>query len=343
MHTFYQRHGLDYHWTKDHMLEQVRGNPSKPMQTRRQLATNHEMCMFVLTVSKAEPKNIKEEMVDHAWIEAMQQVLHQFDRLDEEGIDFEESFAPVARLKAGHIFVAYAAQKSFTIFHMDMKMDFLNGPLMEEVYVKQADMLVDHDHPKKVYRLRKAVYGLKQAPRAWYDKLSTSLILKGFSKGIQIHQSSRGIFISQSKYALDILKKHGMDKCDNIGTPMATSLKLDVELSSTPIDKTTIKEDQLKNTLRRLKGSFDADHACCLHTRKSTSRGIQFLCDKLVGWSSKKQDYTAMSTAEAENEYQLADMFTKALSKEIFEYLVGRLGMRCLTPAELKILANETA
>ncbi|GJU33376.1 hypothetical protein Tco_1176965 [Tanacetum coccineum] len=81
MHTFYQRHHSDYQWTKNHPLEQVHGNPSKPVQTRRQLATDPEMCMFALTVSTAERKNIKEAMVDHAWIEAMQEELHQFNRL----------------------------------------------------------------------------------------------------------------------------------------------------------------------------------------------------------------------------------------------------------------------
>ncbi|GKA39575.1 retrovirus-related pol polyprotein from transposon TNT 1-94 [Tanacetum coccineum] len=144
MHTFYQPHDFEYRWTKDHPLEQVRGNPSKPVQTRRQLATDPEMCMFALTVSIAEPKNIKEAMANSAWIEAMQEELHQFDRLqvwelvnkpfgktviklkllwknkkDEDetvirnkaqliakgyaqvdGIDFEESFALVARLEA---------------------------------------------------------------------------------------------------------------------------------------------------------------------------------------------------------------------------------------------------
>nr|GFD31782.1 retrovirus-related Pol polyprotein from transposon TNT 1-94 [Tanacetum cinerariifolium] len=84
----------------------------------------------------------------------------------EEGIDFEESFALVARLEAVQIFVAYVAQKSFPIYQMDVKTEFLNGPLKEEVYVAQPDGFVDPDHPKKVYRLRKALYGLKQAPRA---------------------------------------------------------------------------------------------------------------------------------------------------------------------------------
>nr|GEW56926.1 hypothetical protein [Tanacetum cinerariifolium] len=211
---------------KDHPLEQVRGNPSKPVQTRRQLATDPEMCMFALTVSTAKPKNIKEEMADSAWIEAIHEELHQFDRLMEEGIDFEESFTPVARLEVVWIFIAYAAHKSFRIYQTDVKTAFLNGPLKEEVYVAQPEGFVDPDHPKKVYRLRKALYGLKQAPRMWYDELSKFLTSKGFTK--------------------------------------------------------------------------DVDHAGCIDTRKSTSGGIQFICDKLVSWMLKKQDCTTMSSAEAE-------------------------------------------
>nr|GEW38907.1 ribonuclease H-like domain-containing protein [Tanacetum cinerariifolium] len=133
---------------RDHPLEQVRGNPSRPVQTRRQLATHPEMCMFALTVSTAEPKNIKKAMDDSAWIEAMQEELHQFDRLQ-----------------------------------MDVKMTFLNGPLKEEVYVAQPDVFVDPDYPEKVYRLRKALYGLKQAPMEWYGELSKFLTSKGFKKG----------------------------------------------------------------------------------------------------------------------------------------------------------------
>ncbi|GJY27498.1 retrovirus-related pol polyprotein from transposon TNT 1-94, partial [Tanacetum coccineum] len=167
MHTFNQPQDSEYRWTKDHPLTQVRGNPSKPVQTRRQLATDPEMCMFALTVSIVEPKNIKDAMADSAWIEAMQEELHQFDRLQvwelvdkpfgknqksyaqEEGIDFEESFAPVARLEAVRIFVAYAAHKSFPIYQMDVKTAFLNGPLKEEVYVAQPDGFVDPDIQKK--------------------------------------------------------------------------------------------------------------------------------------------------------------------------------------------------
>ncbi|GJS73229.1 gag-pol polyprotein [Tanacetum coccineum] len=124
-------------------LTQVRGNPSKPVQTRRQLATDPKMCMFALTVSIVEPENIKEAMTDSAWIEVMQEELHQFDRLQVWEL-VDKTFLP----------------------EMDVKTAFLNGPLKEEVYVAQPDRFVDPDHPEKVYRLRKALYGLKQAPRA---------------------------------------------------------------------------------------------------------------------------------------------------------------------------------
>ncbi|GJX54940.1 retrovirus-related pol polyprotein from transposon TNT 1-94 [Tanacetum coccineum] len=180
MHTFYQRHRFDNHWTKDHPLEQIHGNPSKPMQTRRQLATYPEMCMFALTVSKAEPKTIKEAMADHAWIEAMQEELHQFNRLSDKD-------NTVIRNKAWLVAKGYGQEKgtdfeeSFAL--MDVKEAFLNGTLKEKVYVSQLDGFVDPANPERVYRLRKALYGLKQAARAWYDELLKVLIPKGFTKG----------------------------------------------------------------------------------------------------------------------------------------------------------------
>nr|GFA98469.1 retrovirus-related Pol polyprotein from transposon TNT 1-94 [Tanacetum cinerariifolium] len=100
-----------------------------------------------------------------------------------EGVDFEESFAPVAQLEAVRLFIAYAAHKSFTVYQIDVKTTFLYGLVREQVYVNQPDGFVDPYHPDKVYRLKKALYGLKQAPMAWYDELSNFLVSKGFSKG----------------------------------------------------------------------------------------------------------------------------------------------------------------
>nr|GEW40183.1 integrase, catalytic region, zinc finger, CCHC-type, peptidase aspartic, catalytic [Tanacetum cinerariifolium] len=167
MHTFYQHYPSEHSWTKDHPLKQVIGNPSQSIRTRRQLESNDEMCMFALTMSRTEHKNIKESMADSAWIESMQEELHQFDRLDvwelvdrplckNEGVDFEESFVPVAQLEAVWLFITYAAHKSFTVYQMDVKTTFLYGPLKEEVYVNKPDGFVDPYHPDKVYRLKKA-------------------------------------------------------------------------------------------------------------------------------------------------------------------------------------------
>ncbi|GJR31195.1 retrovirus-related pol polyprotein from transposon TNT 1-94 [Tanacetum coccineum] len=177
-------HRFEYRWTKDHLLTPNRRNPIQAVATRRQLLQTdpenkdnarkklHQFCQYYKSgelVDKPFGKNV----------------------IKEEGIDFEESFAPVARLEAVRIFVAYAAHKSFPIYQMDVKTAFLNGLLKEEVYVAQPDGFVDPDHPDKVYRLRKALYGLKQAPRAWYDELSKFLISKGFTKENGTKQSTK--------------------------------------------------------------------------------------------------------------------------------------------------------
>ncbi|GJS50466.1 retrovirus-related pol polyprotein from transposon TNT 1-94 [Tanacetum coccineum] len=214
-------------WSKDHPLDNIIGNPSWPVSTRKQLATDALWCLYNSVLSKVEPKNFKSAITEDCWFQAMQDEIHEFDRLQvwelvpqpdcvmiialkwiykvkldeyddvlknkarlvakgyrqEEGIDFEESFAPVARIEAIQIFIANAASKNMTIYQMDVKTAFLNGELKEEVYVSQPEGFVDPDHPTHVYRLKKALYGLKQAPRAWYDTLSRFLLDNKFSKG----------------------------------------------------------------------------------------------------------------------------------------------------------------
>ncbi|KAJ9546579.1 hypothetical protein OSB04_019122 [Centaurea solstitialis] len=101
----------------------------------------------------------------------------------EEGIDYDDTFAPVARLEAIRVFLAYAAHMKFQVFQMDVKSAFLSGKLTEEVYVAQPPGFTDPKHPTHVYKLNKALYGLKQAPRTWYETLSTYLIKEGFTRG----------------------------------------------------------------------------------------------------------------------------------------------------------------
>ncbi|GJS28798.1 putative ribonuclease H-like domain-containing protein [Tanacetum coccineum] len=214
-------------WTKDHPLDNIVGNPSRPVSTRKQLASDALWCCFHTELSKVEPKNFKMAVIEDCWFQAMQDEIHEFDRLEvwelvprpiyvmvialkwiykvkldeygdvlknkarlvakgyrqEEGIDFEESFAPVARIEAIRIFIANAATKNMIIYQMDVKTAFLNGDLQEEVFVSQPEGFEDQENPTHVYRLKKALYGLKQAPRAWYDTLSKFLLANNFFKG----------------------------------------------------------------------------------------------------------------------------------------------------------------
>ncbi|GJT79590.1 retrovirus-related pol polyprotein from transposon TNT 1-94 [Tanacetum coccineum] len=211
----------------------------------------------------------------------------------EEGIDFEESFAPVARLEAIRIFLAFAAHMNMVVYQMDVKTAFLNGNLREEVYVSQADGFVDPDNPNHVYKLKKALYGLKQALRA----------------------CPRGIFINQSKYALESLKKHSFDTCNPVDTHMVEKSKLDEDKEAKPTEKHihAVKRifKYLRGTVNRglsypkdssiaLTAYADDDHASCQDTRQSTSGSMQLLEDRLVSWSSKRQKSVAISSTKAE-------------------------------------------
>nr|GEW82960.1 hypothetical protein [Tanacetum cinerariifolium] len=307
-------------------------------------------------LSKVEPKNFKSAITKDCSFQAMQDEIQEFDRLQtrlvakgyrqEEGIEFKESFAPVARIEVIRIFIANAASRNMPIYQMDVKTAFLNDELKEEVYVSQPEGFVDPDHLTHVYRLKKALYRLKQAPRVWYDTLSRFLLDNDFSKGavdptlftqkkgkhillvqiyiddiifastnpkacdmfsnkmslkfqmfmmgkmsfflgLQVSQSPRGIFINQSKFALEILNKFRMDSCDSVDTPMVDRLKLDEDPSGIPVNQT-----RFRNTSMALTAYADADHAGCQDTRRSTSGSAQFLGDKLILWMrSQLTDY----------------------------------------------------
>ncbi|GKB06980.1 retrovirus-related pol polyprotein from transposon TNT 1-94 [Tanacetum coccineum] len=248
----------------------------------------------------------------------------------EEGIDFEESFAPVARLEAVRIFIVFAAHMNMIVYQMNVKTAFLNGILRKEVYVSQPEGYVDPDNPNHVYRLKKALYGLKQAPRA----------------------CSRGIFLNQSKYALESLKKYGMESSDPVDTTMVEKSKLDDVPQGKIVDPTHYRGmistlmyliasrpyltfvvcmcaryqakptkkylHAVKRIFKYLRGTVnrglwypkdssialtayvDADHAGCQNTRRSTSGSMQLLGDRLVSWSSKRQKSAAISNTEAE-------------------------------------------
>nr|GFB24692.1 hypothetical protein [Tanacetum cinerariifolium] len=189
-------------WTKDHPTKNVIGDPSRSVFTRKQLKSDVMWCYFDAFLTSLELKNFKQAMTKPSWINAIQEEIHEFERPQawelvsvlknkaslvsqgfrkEEEIDFKESFAPVARINAIRIFIENATNKNMMIFQIDVKTDFLNGELKEEVYVSQPEGFVDQDYPSHVYKLKKALYGLKQATCGWYDMLSSFLISQHFS------------------------------------------------------------------------------------------------------------------------------------------------------------------
>nr|GEY25162.1 retrovirus-related Pol polyprotein from transposon TNT 1-94 [Tanacetum cinerariifolium] len=535
-------------WTKDQPLTNIIGQLSRPVSTRLQLHEQALFCYYDAFLSSVEPKTYKDALTQSCWIEAMQEELNEFERLEvwelvprpdklmvitlkwiykvkleelggilknkarlvargyrqEKGIDFEVSFASVARLEAIRIFLAYAAHKNMVVYQMDVKTTFLNDNLREEVYVSQPNEFVDQDNLNHVYKLKKALYGLKQAPRAWYDMLSSFLISQDFSKGsvyltlfihrngndlllvqiyvddiifdastselcdlfanlmclkfmilmmgkisfflgLQISQSPRGIFINQSKYALESLKKYGFESCDPVETPMVEKSKLDEDKQGKAVDPshyrgmigtliylTASRPDlqfaicmcaryQTRPTEKHdssvaLTAFADAGPAGCQDTRRSTSGSVQFLEESLISWSPKRQKSATISSTKAEyialsgccaqilwmrsqlldyglgfnkiliyydnksaialccnnvqhsrskhiniryhfikgqvengvielyfvnTEYQLADLFTKALGRDRIEFLINKLGIRSFTSETLKQLMDK--
>ncbi|GJV47489.1 putative ribonuclease H-like domain-containing protein [Tanacetum coccineum] len=564
-------------WTKDHPLENIIGALDRPVSTRLQLHEQALFCYYDAFLTSVEPKNYKDALTQACWIEAMQEELHEFERLEvwelvpppdkafvislkwiykvkldelggilknkarlvargyhqEEGIDFEESFAPVARLEAIRIFLAFAAHMNMVIYQMDVKTAFLNGNLREEKQGSTARGRYDVFIPAISNNFSKATvdptlfirregkelllvqiyvddiifcsYPPPSPPAAKKKKrtgnelllvqiyvddiifvASTPELCDLFAKimclkfkmsmmgkisfflGLQISQSPRGIFINQSKYALESLKKYGFESCNPVDTPMVEKSKLDEDKEGKAVDPshyrgmigtllylTASRPDlqfaicmcaryqarptekhlnAVKRIFRYLKGTVhrglwypkdssfaltafaDADHAGCQDTRRSTSGSIQLLGDRLVSWSSKRQKSAAISSTKAEyialsgcyaqvlwmrsqltdygfgfnkipmycdnksaialccnnvqhsrskhidirfhfikehvengvielyfvnTEYQLADIFTKALGRERIEFLINKLGMRSFTPDTLKQLADE--
>nr|GEV94191.1 hypothetical protein [Tanacetum cinerariifolium] len=345
MHTFYQPYPHEFQWTKDHPLEQVIGEPSRPVLTRNKLRSDGDMYMYALTFKRLDvwvlvpaPDNLTPLTLK--WLfknkhDEEKTFIRNKSRLvvrgyhQEEGIDFEESFAP------NHFFKGTA---DLTLFIRR----FVNDILVVQVYVD--DIIFGSTHPM-------------------YTQLFSDLIKSRFKMsmmgemmfflGLQVNQSPCGIFISQSNYVLEILKKYRMVSCDPVGTPMKNKDKLDLYQNGTLVDATKYRSmigalmyltssrpdiihatclcaryqskpiekhlKEVKRIFHYLRGTVNTglwymkdfgfeltgfsydDYAGCKDTFKSTSSGAQVLGEKLVSWSSNKQDCTMLSTTEAEH------------------------------------------
>nr|GEW27188.1 retrovirus-related Pol polyprotein from transposon TNT 1-94 [Tanacetum cinerariifolium] len=546
-------------WSKDHPLDNVIGNPSRWVSTQKQLATDALWCLYSSVLSKVKPKNFKSAITEDCWFQAMQDEIHEFDRLQvcelvpqpdcvmiitlkwiykvkldeygdvlknkarlvakgyrqEDGIDFEESFAPVSRIEAIRIFIANTASRNMTVYQMDVKTAFLNAELKEEVYVSQPEGFVDPDHLTHVYRLKKALaFGALCYPTNESEDLGklqltadTGIFLKPRTKF-----GSCNSLCTPTNKELEILFQLMFDEyveppraerpaslaqaepasVNSVSTPSSTTIDLDApilsispsssalqshslhqgvaaepnymedrtnalidnppfvnvfalephseasssgDISSTESQYMDVKMAFLNGELKeevyvsQLEGFVDLDHPTHVYRLKkafyrlkqalrawSTSGSAQFLGDKLVSWSSKKQKSIAISTSEAEYiamsrccaqilwmrsqltdygfdfnkiplyydnhnaitlccnnvqysrskhidirhhfireqvkrgvvelyfvtmDYQLADIFTKALLRQRFEFILPRLGMKSMSSTTLKCLQEE--
>nr|GEZ44193.1 hypothetical protein [Tanacetum cinerariifolium] len=254
---------------EDHLPDDEFTNPFCALAQEVIESSSHnndpEMCMFALTVSTAELKNIKEAMADSAWIEAMQEELHQFDRLQVWELVDKPFSKPVIRLKWLWKNKKDEDQTSFAVYQMDVKMAFLNSPLKEEVYVAQLDGFVDPDHPVKAKYTLEILHkhGMENG-----QSIGTPIDMKP-----KLDADLSGNLIDHTDYRSKIRSLMYL-----------TSSRPDIVQAGSSFDLTAFSY---------------VDHAGCIDSRKSISEGIQFLGDKLVRWMSKKQNCTAMSLAEA--------------------------------------------
>ncbi|GJS33146.1 retrovirus-related pol polyprotein from transposon TNT 1-94 [Tanacetum coccineum] len=244
---------------KDHPIKNVIGDMKSSIQTRRMTKSTSEQGFLSAVSTLVDLPNGK-RAIRTKWVFRNKKdergiVIRNKARLvaqghrQEEGIDYEEVFAPVARIEAIRLFLAYASFMGFLVYQMDVKSAFLYGTIKEEVYVTQPPGFKDPDHPDKVYKVVKALYGLHQAPRAWYETLANYLLGNGFKRGkidqtlfikkqkgdillmssigeltfflgLQVTQKEDGIFISQDKYVAEILKKFNYTDVKSASTPV---------------------------------------------------------------------------------------------------------------------------
>nr|GFB44320.1 copia protein [Tanacetum cinerariifolium] len=290
----------------------------------------------------------------------------------EEGLESEESFAPVARIKAIRIFIANADSRNMPIYQMDVKTSFLNGELKDEVYVSQSQGFVDPDYPTHVYRLKKALYGLKQAPRAWYDTLSRFLLDNDFSKGavdptLFTRKTGKHILLFQNMSMISFLPRPTQKRVTQVvKTREEAHPKV---LSSLAINWSSKK--QKSTAISMIEGEYIAMSGCCaqIHWMRSqlTYYGFDFnkiplycdnrsaiaLCCNNVQHSRSKhidirhhfiREQVERGMVELyfiTTDYQLADIFTKALPRQRFEFILSRLGMKSMSPTTLKHLQEE--
>ncbi|GKE08962.1 putative ribonuclease H-like domain-containing protein [Tanacetum coccineum] len=325
---------------KDHLTEQIIGDLHSAPQTRRMSQQNFKELGLVWTLVDL-PKG--KMAIGTKWVYRNKKdkrgiVVKNKARLvtqgytQEEGIDYDEVFAPVARIEAIRLFFGLCIIYGTYCVQMDVKSSFVYGTIEEEMYVCQPPSFEDPQFLDTVYKVEKALYGLHQAPRAWYETLSTYLLENGYRRGtidkiweltfflgLQMKQKDDGIFISQDKYVADILKVFDFATVKTENTPIETNKALLKDEKAEDVDvylyRSMIGSLMYLTVFRpyimfavcacardspfNLEAFSDSDYARASLDKKSTTGGCQFLGKRLISWQCKKQTIVANSTTEA--------------------------------------------
>ncbi|GJZ59359.1 retrovirus-related pol polyprotein from transposon TNT 1-94 [Tanacetum coccineum] len=324
-------------WSREKQIELVNiiGEPLAGITTISRIrdsdAASAFKCLYVNFISEMEPKKLIEALEEEGWIIVIHEELNQFER---NSIDYEETFAPVARLEAIRIFLAYATYMGFIVYQMDVKSAFLNGKISEEVHVQQPPGFESSEFPNHVCKLDKALYGLKQAPRAWYETLSKFLIQHKFVRGtidntlftyktkseviiVQIYVDDI-IFGSTSdkmskQFAKLMTKKYEMSMMGELTYFLGFQIKQDFKGIS------ICQEKYVKDLLKKY-DLVDISNNPVLHSRtKHIDIMYHFIRDHILKGDIKLHFVPT--------NLQLANIFTKPLAEPSFTRLVVKLGM----------------
>ncbi|GJT08281.1 retrovirus-related pol polyprotein from transposon TNT 1-94 [Tanacetum coccineum] len=357
-------------WTKDHPLDNIIGELKRPVSTRLQLHEQALFCYYDAFLSSVKPKTYKDALTQSCWIEAIQEKLNEFERLEVwelvPRLDkvmvitlkwiYKESFTPVARLDAIRIFLAYAAYMNMIVYQMDVKTEFLNCILREEVYVSQLDGFMDQDNPNHVYKLKKALYGLKQALCAC-DPVDTPMVEKskldedpqGKAIDPTYYRGMVGTFMYLTASRPDLTFVVCM--CARL-VSWSSKRQKSAAISSTEAEYIALSgcraqvlwmRSQLTNYglgFNKIPMYCDNKSAialCCNNVQHSRSKHI----DIRFHFIKEKVENGVVELYLVNTEYQLVDIFTKALCRERIGFLINKLGMQSFTPKTLKLLADE--
>nr|GEY13064.1 hypothetical protein [Tanacetum cinerariifolium] len=355
-------------WTKDHPLNNIIGQLSRPVSTRLQLHEQALFCYYDAFLTSVEPKTYKEALTQSCWIEAMQEELNEFERLEVWELVPRPDQVIVITLKwiykvklnelggtlknKAHLLPEVTVKKKGSTLKSRL--------LREEVYVSQPDGFMDPDNPNHVYKLKKALYGLKQAPRAWYDILSSFLLSQDFSKvdtpmveKSKLDEDKEGKAVDPSHYHDTHRSTSG--SVQFLGERLISwSLKRQksAAISSTEAEYIALSgccaqilwmRSQLSdyglgfNKIPMYCNNKSAIALCCNNVQHSRSKHI----DIRYHFIKEQVENGVIELYFVNTEYQLADLFTKALGQERIEFLINKLGMRSCMHEMLKQLMNE--